>query len=41
MVCLLLRVSKFVNGYMGETLGNGVARFISGFIVKRGLKICK
>ena len=39
MGSLLRGFSNFVNGYMAEALGKDVANFISGFLLKRGLKI--
>ena len=39
MDSFLRGVSNFVNGYMAEALGKDVANFISGFLLKRGLKI--
>ena len=29
-------VSKFISGYMGDVLVNGVLNFINGFFIKRG-----
>ena len=34
MESLLRAVSKFVNGYMGEALVNGVANSINGFLFR-------
>ena len=39
MDSFLRGLSNFVNGYMAEALGKDVANFISGFLLKRGLKI--
>ena len=37
MDSLFRAVSNFANGYVGEALVKGVANFINGFFVKRGV----